>query len=77
MFAIPFFLAARSTVGWHPLAHVLAWVCVIPGLVFGYVAAVQYIPLGRRALAEGRLGSATVADDGGASAVRGAGGAVR
>ena len=65
MFAIPFFLAARSTVGWHPLAHVLAWVCVIPGLVFGYVAAVQYIPLGRRALAEGRLGSAAVADVGG------------
>jgi len=54
MFAIPFFLASRSTVGWHPLAHVLAWVCVIPGLIFGYIAAVQYIPLGRAALREGR-----------------------
>ncbi len=67
MFAIPFFLASRSTVGWHPLAHVLAWVCVIPGLIFGYVAAVQYIPLGRRALAEGRLGSDAVADVAGGS----------
>lgn len=54
MFAIPFFLASHSTVGWHPLAHVLAWVTVVPGLVLGYIAAMQYIPLGRRALAEGR-----------------------
>ena len=60
MFAIPFFLASRSTVGWHPLAHVLAWVCVIPGLIFGYIAAVQYIPLGRAALREGRAHEVTV-----------------
>ena len=57
MFAIPFFLAAESTVGWRDIAAVLAWVCVVPGLVFGYIAAVQYIPLGRRALREGRVGS--------------------
>ena len=58
MFAVPFFLASESTVGWHPLAHVLAWVCVIPGLVFGYIAAIQYVPLGRRALQEGRARAA-------------------
>lgn len=57
MFAIPFFLTAESTIGWRDTAHVLAWVCVIPGLVFGYIAAVQYIPLGRKALREGRVGS--------------------
>jgi cardiolipin synthase len=57
MFAIPFFLTAESTIGWHDIAWVLAWVCVIPGLIFGYIAAVQYIPLGRKALAEGRVGS--------------------
>jgi cardiolipin synthase len=62
MFAAPFFLASKSTVGWHPAAHVLAWICVIPALIFGYIAAIQYIPLGRRALQEGRaagVGSAS------------------
>jgi cardiolipin synthase len=54
MFAIPFFLTAESTIGWRDTAEVLAWVCVIPGLIFGYIAAVQYIPLGRAALREGR-----------------------
>lgn len=57
MFAIPFFLTAESTIGWRDTAEVLAWVCVVPGLVFGYIAALQYIPLGRRALHEGRVGS--------------------
>jgi cardiolipin synthase len=57
MFAIPFFLTAESTIGWRDTAEVLAWVCVVPGLVFGYIAAVQYIPLGRKALQEGREGS--------------------
>ena len=68
MFAAPLFLASKSTVGWHPLAHVLAWVCVVPALVFGYIAALQYIPLGRRALREGRaaaVGSTAVPDVGG------------
>jgi cardiolipin synthase (CMP-forming) len=54
MFAIPFFLTAESTIGWRDTAHVLAWLCVVPGLVFGYIAAMQYIPLGRAALREGR-----------------------
>jgi cardiolipin synthase (CMP-forming) len=57
MFAIPFFLTAESTIGWRDTAEVLAWVCVVPGLLFGYIAALQYIPLGRKALAEGRVGS--------------------
>jgi cardiolipin synthase (CMP-forming) len=57
MFAIPFFLASESTLGWRDTAEVLAWICVIPGLVFGYIAAVQYIPLGRQALRDGRVGS--------------------
>lgn len=57
MFAIPFFLASESTVGWRDTAEVLAWVCVVPGLVFGYIAAAQYVPLGRRALREGRVAS--------------------
>jgi cardiolipin synthase len=54
MFALPLFLASESTVGWADWAEVLAWICVIPGLVFGYIAMFQYIPLGLQALREGR-----------------------
>jgi cardiolipin synthase len=54
MFALPLFLASESTVGWADTAEVLAWICVVPGLVFGYISAAQYIPLGRAALREGR-----------------------
>jgi cardiolipin synthase len=57
MFAVPLFLASESTLGWRDTAEVLAWVCAIPGLVFGYIAAVQYVPLAQRALREGRVGS--------------------
>lgn len=58
MFAIPFFLTAESTIGWRDTAEVLAWLCVVPGLVLGYIAAVQYIPLGRQALRDGRAAAA-------------------
>jgi cardiolipin synthase len=57
MFAIPFFLASESTLGWRDTAEVLAWICVVPGLVLGWIAAAQYVPLARRALREGRLAS--------------------
>lgn len=40
--------------GWEDVAGVLAWVCAIPGLIFSYVAAAGYVPIARRALAEGR-----------------------
>jgi len=59
MFAIPFFLASESTLGWRDTGEVLAWICVVPGLIFGYIAAVQYIPMGRQALREGRVGATT------------------
>jgi cardiolipin synthase (CMP-forming) len=53
--AYPLFLGSHaSDLGWEDLAGVLAWVCVIPGLIFSYIAAAGYIPLARRALAEGR-----------------------
>jgi len=54
MFAFPFFLASHSTLSWHPLAGVMAWVTGVPGLVFGYIAAAMYVPIGVRALREGR-----------------------
>jgi len=54
MFAFPLFLAGASTVWWADFAQAAAWMCGIPGLIFSYYAAFTYIPLGRRALREGR-----------------------
>jgi cardiolipin synthase (CMP-forming) len=54
MFAFPMFLAGESTLSFADTLDALAWIAAIPGLVFSYYAAFTYIPLGRRALAEGR-----------------------
>jgi len=55
MVAFPLFLAAESTLGWRDTAAVLAWVAAIPALVFSYISLVMYVPIGRRALREGRV----------------------
>jgi cardiolipin synthase (CMP-forming) len=54
MFAFPLFLVAHSDAGWHDVAHVLAWLFAIPAVCLSWYAAVTYVPLGRRALREGR-----------------------
>lgn len=54
MFTFPMFLAAESTVGWRDTAEVLAWIAGVPGVILSYYAAAQYVPIARRALAEGR-----------------------
>jgi cardiolipin synthase len=54
MVAYPLFLAGNSDLSWHETAQVLAWIAAVPGLVLGYISAAGYIPLGRKALAEGR-----------------------
>ncbi|MHB1486711.1 MAG: CDP-alcohol phosphatidyltransferase family protein [Acidimicrobiales bacterium] len=54
MCAFPCFLAGHAHVSWHHWAIVLAWVCVIPGLIFAWYAAATYVPLARKALAVGR-----------------------
>ncbi|HEX6567719.1 MAG TPA: CDP-alcohol phosphatidyltransferase family protein [Acidimicrobiales bacterium] len=54
MIAFPLFLASHSTLGWADTAAVLAWLAGIPGLVLSLYAAALYVPLARRALAEGR-----------------------
>lgn len=54
MMAFPFFLMAESTVSWAGVAHVLAWATAVPGLVFSYVSWAMYLPIGLRALREGR-----------------------
>ena len=59
MFAFPFFLAAHSTMAWgKAFGDVLAWFFAVPGLILGYVAAALYVPLGLRALREGRAARA-------------------
>lgn len=54
MFAFPAFVAGASTFWWAPISADLAWLFVVPGLVFSYWAAAIYVPIGRRALKEGR-----------------------
>lgn len=55
MIAFPFFLAANSTLGWgKAFGDELAWGFAIPGLVFSYFSLALYVPLGLKALREGR-----------------------
>ena len=59
MFAFPLFLAGSADAGtWSTLAEVAGWLCVIPGLLLGYIALAQYVPLGLTALKEGRAARA-------------------
>lgn len=57
MVAYPLFLVSNAGVNWSGIAEVLAWLVIVPALVASYRAAAQYVPLARRALAEGRVGS--------------------
>jgi cardiolipin synthase len=57
MFAFPMFLASHSTLSIRDQFGVAAWLCAIPGLVLSYYAAATYVPIARRALREGRVGS--------------------
>lgn len=49
--AFPLFLAHESSLGWW---QGWAWLAGLPGLALSLYAAVLYVPLARRALAEGR-----------------------
>jgi hypothetical protein len=48
------FLGAKAHLSWEDQARFFAWLTALPGLAFGYIAAVLYIPDARRAIAEGR-----------------------
>jgi cardiolipin synthase len=53
MVAFPLFM--MGTPGpWGRPSLVIAWLFAVPGLVLSWYAAVTYVPMGRRALAEGR-----------------------
>ena len=58
MWAIPLFLASHGQLFWRDEARVLAWAFTAPGLVFGYIALALYVPIGLRALREGRAARA-------------------
>ncbi len=66
MFAFPMFLASEGQLFWRDEARILAWAFTVPGLICGYVALALYVPLGLRALRDGRggRGSAPIVDDG-------------
>ena len=54
-FAFPFLLAGASDIGVADWFRWAGWICAIPSLVYSYLSAAQYIPLGFEALREGRL----------------------
>jgi cardiolipin synthase len=61
MMAFPLFLGSHADdLGWQDLAGVLAWLTGIPGLILSWYSAALYVPLARKALAEGRADRAGV-----------------
>jgi cardiolipin synthase len=55
MVTFPLFLLGHSNVAWHSEAELAAWGWGIPSLILAWYAAITYIPLARRALADGRV----------------------
>jgi cardiolipin synthase len=57
MVAFPLFLISHDRqFSLRHVADVLAWISVIPALVFSWYAAISYVPMARKALQEGRAG---------------------
>ncbi len=63
MGAFPAFLVSYSDSSAADSYGILAWSVAIPGLVLSYYSALLYLPLGRKALAEGRAASALESDE--------------
>lgn len=71
MTTLPLFLMGHSTVSWHRVPEVLAWVTTVPALGFGWYAAVVYARRAPGAVAAGRAGAGSqggVSQGGGADA---------
>lgn len=54
LFAFPLLLGGASDVGAADALRWLGWAFVVPGLIYSYLSAAQYVPIARQALAEGR-----------------------
>jgi hypothetical protein len=61
MGCFPLFLLSDSTAGWARVLRDVTWVLLVPALAFSFAAALAYIPLARRALAERRIPPANTA----------------
>lgn len=59
MSAYPAFLLAHGAASWQLDVRDAAWVVGIVGLALGWLAAATYVPVARRALAEGRAARAS------------------
>ncbi|HWE70182.1 MAG TPA: CDP-alcohol phosphatidyltransferase family protein [Acidimicrobiales bacterium] len=57
MFSYPAFLLGHGTAGWQGPIRDIAWVTGLVGLGLAWIAAASYVPVARRALAEGRSAS--------------------
>lgn len=62
MIVFPLFLASRCGFAWSRWADDAAWLLAIPTLGFMIYATVSYVPIAKRALAEGRAGRLRAAD---------------
>ena len=56
MMVFPLFLASKCGFSWSRWADDAAWVLAVPTFAFMVYATVTYVPIARRALAEGRAG---------------------
>ena len=54
-FAFPLLLAGASEAGSADWFWWAGWVCAVPSLLYSYLSALQYIPLGLEALRSGRV----------------------
>jgi cardiolipin synthase len=54
MVAFPLFLAGAGDGSWADVSWIAAWIFGIPGLVLSLYSAAGYIPIARKALADGR-----------------------
>jgi cardiolipin synthase len=61
MFAYPAFLLGDGTAAWQEPVRIVAWVTGLVGLTLAWIAAASYVPVARRALADGRRARAGAA----------------
>jgi cardiolipin synthase (CMP-forming) len=54
MFSYPAFLLGDGTAQWQEPIRIIAWVTGIIGLTLAWIAAGSYVPVARKALADGR-----------------------
>lgn len=54
MVAFPLFLAGAGDGTWADISWILGWIAGIPGLILSLYSAAAYIPISRKALADGR-----------------------